>query len=555
MAMLKKLPLLALAVMALASCNEKVNPELNGNAVTTSGTSGSPTVVPTEYYLKVEATSPLLLNYKLHRTGNNNFAAECKISSTGVALSNDAYNAEALAPTAHDDKQFDITCYYEAEELAMYMNGLKFQVSASPNTCAYVGYSPYSFYDRMPGDSSTTYTKISCDTATTSAIASAYLAGATYTTATDTQAAIDNTGVISCNDYVDSTLTAGERIRDSAVITDEDLCRFDYSKTTAAQGQDEGPNCDIGTVYVNTVSLVTSGATTTHKVTRTKVKCGGKVRNCIKGPILKESALAGMTRGTVIYDTTLDAAFSKDYELEKLATKLRSTSNEIANYRRNVASTGIDFINNYDAAYASIFSTSPNREQFDPNVMEFYSSNRRNESATPIISTANLYTATVRNGYRAMPLAGDPFMGLSLTAGTATINNTGNNIVSYRTSPFYTFFCLDGALEVKGKIRMVVREWDRIFPTDGNLEAISDYIDISPVRNTVSKMDNPLDQEIPSTPGQFSNFNDQTDWDDIIPMERTSGAYAAGVTIWRPYVVAPYTFGFFNPLYFPNGFL
>lgn len=549
MELIKKLPLFALMLL-LASCNEKVNPELNGSSVT-SGGGGLPTVVPETYYMKVEATSPVMLNYQLHRTGNGNYNTECKISSDGVALSNDLYTAEAIAATDHDDKQFDISCFYDAEELAIYMNGIDFKLTASANTCAYIGYAPYSFYDRIPGDSSSTYTQVTCDASIDYADSQAYLQSVAYTGSPDTVPVTSLTGTMGCTDYIDTDYTAGLPAKRQNIISDSDLCSFDYSDETPVIGQDQGKNCDIGEIVVNTVAISSSG----HTVTQREINCGGLVRNCIKGPINLETELDDVTKGTVIYDTVLDADFTKEWDLPKLVTDRRATTTEYTNYRRNLANKDIDFINTSDNTYKTIWATDPSREQFDPNLMEYYSNNRRYESATPIISTANWATEGNVNGYRAFPLAGDPFLGISHTINTKTIANSGAGLVSYRTNPFYTFYCLDNALEVKGKIRMVIRDWDRIFTADANLEAISDYVDISPTRNTISKQDNGIDQEVPGYPGVFSNFNDFTDWDDLIPMERTAGAYAAGATVWYPYITGSYPNGFFNPSYFTNGFL
>jgi hypothetical protein len=99
---------------------------------------------------------------------------------------------------------------------------------------------------------------------------------------------------------------------------------------------------------------------------------------------------------------------------------------------------------------------------------------------------------------------------------------------SYQTNPFYIFECLDSARELKARIRMVVRDWDRIFwdtnidgSDNSNLELLSDiYMTSDPSINNHARMDYmAIDPD-----DELSNFNDYLDWDDLIPMARDSGA-------------------------------
>jgi hypothetical protein len=531
-------PVLALLILA-ASCNEKISSEIQ-NANATVGVPTTPTTpAATEYYFSVENASSPLLNYKLHRTGNTRYNTDCKISSTGVNFSNDLYVAEANSSPAipHDSKTFDISCFMEAEELSLAMNGLKFDVKASPNTCDYIGYAPYSFYDRIPGDSTTTYTKVTCDAAISAATATTYL--------TTNKASLDSAGypvgfgssptIATCNNYVDATLSEAERL--VQIIADEkELCRFDYSAQTATAGRQAGANCDIGEITINEI-LISKDATTgnpVHKVTRTRRTCGGAIAGCVQGAIRKEATLGTVTSGTIMMDVPEDVAFLKNYSYAGNLTN-RISSVEYANHRAQMGALEIDYISFVDAMFASIWPTDASRKQFDPNVMEYYSKNKMVlKSSLPLVSAAEVTAANKVNGYFARPYAAEPFVGL----------------YGFTTNPFYTFICYDHAFDVKGKIRMVVRDWDRTFnalSTGRETELISDYYNDG-VRNLTSRQDNPDEFEVIGDPGAFNSFNDRDDWDNKIPMKRTPGNFIQGTTRWEPNSL------FFNPSNFTQGY-
>jgi hypothetical protein len=116
-------------------------------------------------------------------------------------------------------------------------------------------------------------------------------------------------------------------------------------------------------------------------------------------------------------------------------------------------------------------------------------------------------------------------------------------------NPYYTFYCFDKAFDVKARIRMVVREWDRIFPTDtSDLELLSDL-----GKGVNARQDSTVVYEVPGDSDGWLYINDLEDWDDHIPMQRTPGVFVPTSTIWQPLPTAGYPEGFFNPAYFTNG--
>lgn len=499
-----KLHLIA-AILLLASCNEKVSPQLQNAASSTTVPPTSST--PSEYYFKLSNTSASILNYNLHKSGSGNYQVDCKITSTS-ALSNTNYRTD---PTTND-----ITCFFEAEELSLFYSGLNFQVEASQNTCEYIGYMPFSFFDRMPGNSTANVTKKSCDDGVLSTEADDY--GPAY-----------SGGNTTCNEWVDTDIAAGVR-NTFSVESDEDLCRFNYK-----DGDQE--KCDVGVINVTDVRVSvqvdpTTGVRTTSSSSSVRtVRCGGKPSNCVKGPISLLTDGSKYTRLLELTQTTLNSTFSKQWELPSLMTSNKTTNRTYVNYRRHLANTDIDFDESSPITNPYKLSFS-NYKTFNPSVMDRYSNNLMMDATTAAADASSWNI--VNNAYRALPYAAEPFIGLS----------------GYKTSPFYTFYCLDRAYDIKARIRMVVRDWDRVFPDTSDMEYLSDIF-----MDTSARQDIPEYPEVTDEQDTINNFNDKDDWDDFIPMKRTVGPYNSATTLWQPLPTGTYTDGFFNPDYFTNGSL
>ncbi|HLW57767.1 MAG TPA: hypothetical protein VKY27_10300, partial [Bacteriovoracaceae bacterium] len=101
--------------------------------------------------------------------------------------------------------------------------------------------------------------------------------------------------------------------------------------------------------------------------------------------------------------------------------------------------------------------------------------------------------------------------------------------------------CFDSAAEMRARIKMVVRDWDRYFSPDRTLFNLISDID----KGTNARMDNPLGIEIPGDGDAVNSLNDFDDWDDFLRMERTPGPITSS-TIWSP------AKGFHHPDNFPQ---
>lgn len=535
--LLKNLSLLSMGLL-IYSCNEKISAELqDGNSTTV------PTVVaPSEYYFKVTNNSPTILNYVLHRTGPGRYGTNkwnCEVSSTGIALSSTLFVGESTLPHQDTNKNYDISCFFEAEELAMAFNGLSFNIEASKNTCDYIGYAPYSFLDAIPGRTSAAWRGITCEEGINSG---------------DAQTQVNVTGwdpnmlpapglrALGCGEMVDISISVPNE-RHIIPIPEEHqyLCKFDY-KTV---GGGNGENCDVGQMTYNFTNVYDSNPdpVVTTVASRPNPKsphaCGGSITSCVGGAIKQEPTLANNAYGVVIHETNLNQNFSTTKTLPKFMTRGKSV--DITNFRRGLASLNLDY-QDYTTGNEGLWGNATFNKEYDPFLVEKYSMNQ-NPDSSPIVDLtgmAPIYTvdnatfvAKAReDGYTATPLAADPFLGY----GGARVN------------PLYTFYCLDTAMEVKARIRMAVRDWDRVFPsTTTDLELISDVY--KPLSGRRQDMPNG-EPEIPTDPSPVNVYNDFDDWDAFVEMTRADpnlvGVYDPGDTTWEP------SLGWWNPAIFPS---
>lgn len=493
----KEVALLAISLLMLASCNEKISAELQSGSTVTP-----PTVAPTTFNFKVTEVSNPNLGFSLHKTGAGNKNASCEINKESTSFTNDDFLGNQPA--------YDITCYMDAEELALYNSGMKFKVEASPDSCQFVGYQPYSFFNRMPGDSTATFKVVKCGENVSPAVAATY--GAPY-------------GITSgvCDEYVDITVTPPPT--SSAIVpvaskqavrvdSDEELCRFNYNDAT---------KCDIGIITINEVLLTNVSGTIESSLSTKQINCGGLVSNCIQGPIKLEPLLSGRTYGEIVTEVEKGIAYSGEKTFPGMIIAQRNSNIEYVNYRRYLSSPTVDFWDSIGADYipGAFLTNSSADYAFDPELNRRYSLNRSmNGSAYNMINPANIRTiAGAVAGYVTRPLAAEPFVGFYDLSSPSPSSR-----YDYRTNPFYTFSCLDNAYETTARVRIMVRDWDRIFDKNANYMEFMSDIDFG----ASSRQDRPF---LFSDPIYFNNMND---WDDIVPMSRRTGSYDPSLTWWAP---------------------
>jgi hypothetical protein len=540
--------LLIITCFLLASCNEQISPSLQNSNSTSNDDDDTVVTAPEEYYFSVTNSSDTLLGYKLHKTGAGNYNRACEVRST-TEISSTAFRG--------DPATNDITCFFEAEEMSLFHSGFEFNIEASKNTCDFVGYSPFSFYDKIPGNSSATYYHILCMNDDTDD----NKADTIYDNDPNLQS-IDLSEASStildpipgCNKMVVDKSLILPGVRESFLYTsDEDLCAFNYSET----------KCDIGVITINEVQMSFTPDDPLTPADETKmetvlapriVECGGSIHNCVSGPVhlmdQEKKRNTEVTRPKKNEDFLLNYSYDGLINKKNEGDQYYSSLKYYANYRRNLATRNIDYGTSADLTlpYTSVWDPLDSLNRiFDPKIMDSYANNMMLDGTTLIIDETRLTQEATKNKKQyTVPYAADPYLGIYFG---------GSN--DNRVSPFYTFYCFDRALEIKSRIRMVVRDWDRIFPLSGT--AAQDLELLSDLGRTGSSRQDTLTTEI-EIEGEldlYNKFNDFDDWDDLIPMDRSAGAYnpaTPNATFFSPTPTATYTDGWFNPDNFPFGF-
>jgi hypothetical protein len=473
------------ALLLLASCNEKVNPSLQNSNTTVT----PPPVATPDKYFRLVNTSDTMLGYHLHKSGAGNHNTKCEVNAASFST----------ALYAGANATYDITCFLEAEELALFYNGLQWNIEASPNTCEYIGYAPFSFYQYQPGDSTRTVSYISCPAGLGTVPGNRPNCGGYYQ-----EEAPFNSG-------------APFLQIDPATVGDEQsLCRFDYDS--------EGPNCDEGEITIIDRAFdypvagdPLSGPPSEIGSTTRKISCNGKANNCANGPIRDVDVLSEVPWGNVNTKTDLASETSLRYVVSSPYSKKFITNRYIANFMRQCSGA------NYDhGAYgfgSPFLGFNPSQTTFNPRVADLLAKNyRRDYSNTNLFSPIYDY---MTGAFQADP-AVDPMTlnpqrffdqnekvrALASSPMSGQYNDIVNAAKGARgTNPFYGFYCLNNARDVKARIRVVVREWDRSFSIDPIMDVMSDIYN-----GLDSLMDNHYDHLGNLDP--YDNFNDVADWDD-----------------------------------------
>jgi hypothetical protein len=597
MKMISKLSLLAIS-LALGGCNEKVSPELEkGDAVgsgtgsgTTSG-SGGGSSSSSKFSFKIVDTSGDDYNFKLHKTGST---SKCEITS------NEKMSHTTFVSGTGTNPNRDITCYLEAEELALNMNGFSVKMEASPDTCEAISYSPYSYYNRQPGDSSGSYNQITCTNEdTTNAHVLATVPAGEIASAN---------GNIGCDQWVSKNIPDTHRKpftvdEDGTLKSEAELCRFNYSS-----GDNE--MCDIGTIVVyehqvtwdrakaiefytpqaTSIALTNHSFITNHpyftdssdddldgpddglptlsadeeaairstaefdiafqnaltsllplfpattKVVKREIKCGGAIANCVGGAITHHRDQLSGVRGSLYTYGSKEKSVEAEFSYPSLFPKKENYV--YANFRRNLAN---DFIA-YLGLNTSNTILSPDYAPAFNGVTSFdpqvLQRYTRNRKLLGLVGPA---TDEIIPDLTPYSIENDTFTAKPLAAEPFLGINFSSNgkIKSTEINPFYTFECLDAAREPKARIRLMVREWDRFFAPNQNFTLISDI-----GMGTAARMDRDWDEvQDGGYWGDWEAWNDWRDWDDIIPMNRS---IVGGYLIYEPRK------GFFHKDNFPN---
>jgi|GEM_PF-4139179 len=506
--------LLSASLAMLVACNEKIAPELADPAstTTTSGSGGGgPTSTLTENGFRLEldntpnGVNPTLLGYTLHKA-NELGTVSCEVED--VTDVPDTLNSTR-----------DITCFMEAEEFALQFNGFKIKAVSDADTCNFISTQPYTYYNLQPGatarkdGSPREVVKFVCtDTALQSFGSGDLYADVAPAPAPGTNSSGFTTVSSLCGKYVNidgtspatfGTLDLSATSAPVALDSEDELCSFNYVVDNTEV------NCDEGQVRIHTVNVATAADGSTPPVqiltaiTGGSVlkECGGKIRNCIGGPapeIIGETDFIDRGKDNVVTSIPLAGGTTDDISVNGNIN--RAYNVYFSNFMRQCSGVP-NFTTPANFNTAPVFSPG-----YDADVMEEYV----RLGTSPENNGITQEKDRIHDQFDVIYLADDPFRaGLpdSLLA-FGDIRTKWNNS-NLKAQPFYTYECLDQALDVKARIRLVVREWNRNFsPSSQEFRFVSD------VFSGTARMDAGSAQTNPYL--IYDRFNDVADWDDLL---------------------------------------
>ena len=343
------------------------------------------------------------------------------------------------------DQSNDILCWLEADEVQLFFNGASFQLNAPPGQCDYIRVSPYYFWTHPPANSKKVVKTVECDDSSN-----------------------------------------GLCIGLGGVTEADTKCVGDYTST-------DGPNCDEGFVTINAYAVL-QGKQSFAKITKA---CDGKRVNCYGGPGVDLSVskkgfpipmnYLAFNGESVNYSITAPGPLGKGY----------FSNHYISNFTQTF-STGL---NTYDYT-----KTSSNTG------MELFG--RTSSTSSPTYS--NIGDASFDNsaGLTASSIAAVDYGLDPLKRADATLRKNGEKTwetlaspITYTTQPFYEFSCLNYAHEVKGRIRVQIREWNQEFA----IPITSEVAESAP-QKLLRQSANATDYEISGV----GYWNDIPNWDSPI---------------------------------------
>jgi hypothetical protein len=319
-------------------------------------------------------------------------------------------------------------------------------------------------------------------------------------------------------------------------IPESSLCSFNY-----VDGNGTEVKCDEGEVTIHTVTVTGVDTTTPDpdnipdvmSVTGSAPKtlsCAGRVRNCMAGPVVDELKRGDVNSGF----TSKIKQFKNDPGVMTLTVNQgfpdKRGNFHAANFMRQCSGVA-----NFNVA--NNFTPLPGVE-FNPDVMQSYSALGVSTSGVQLRDD---------NGMDIIPLADHPFRG-GIPMSVVSVLNPFDPLRAYgvnrlATQPFYTFSCLDKAYDLKARIRVAVREWNRNFSSSTqNFQFVSDVYNRALPFTTRTKMDagSPValldyptmyDEDLTNNMIDF-DFNNLMDWDDLLPLTNSpTGACGAAINV------------------------
>lgn len=367
----------------------------------------------------------------------------------------------------------DISCRLEVSENDLWALGAQFNIRSGKGMCEFIRYAPF-YYERYPAHQTTT-----------------------------------NTLVVKEEDSSGGVCVPADFINGVEAINEEDsyTCSGDWSTDL------EPMNCDEGSYTLRTITYTAfdhdgdEGAVTADicqpVVTNETKNCGGKKTACLSGALLSLDAFTPETnvRATQ-YETFLGANIETKLKAPQDFTVIRETNRMLANYMGN-NSCGNNMGNTADALH--------NGKNYNYNVekLNAYASNNTAVNTGLTVNGAVTNSDTIvtsadpstfirpemsvfidGNAYR---VVGVTTTSIRLHYRVASIAN-GSAIFIYpylndpivNARPFYEIVCLDPGADAIGRIYLQIREWDRFFTPEDEIDTLAQRLRAGTVDTTAS---------------------------------------------------------------------
>ncbi len=383
-------------------------------------------------------------SYIMHKTGQGFRTADCRVTSNQIV---DANGDDIIDD---NDKANDIVCLMDGGEKDLFDRGINFKIRASPGLCEYVDYLPYGYSNFPPIQTSRTtrytqYSALNGDVSNCSSWSGAGLGTVIISPNATNPIAGRNWGETYCQ--------AGNCAGGADNVADEPACLGDHRQNLINA---DSPNCDEGSYITETYTCTIPSDSTGDcgcVMNSTTTNCGGDEVNCAGGPMTETE---GIDLADIVSVNGISIFAFSGLDAQDIAIPAPLSLDNI----------GLNtFISNW--TYQSEYTTTnrcaiDNNYNYDADGWENYNT----------ISGGVFGSATGR--------ALDPTFGFGQKS--------------------YEFRCLDGAGDLKARIRVYVRDWNRDFtPNDA-----------------IDKLDNTSGKEDDNTNTCFGlSCNDRFDWDDL----------------------------------------
>jgi len=304
----------------------------------------------------------------------------------------------------------NVNCRLEAEENDLGFYGLSLDVVTSPGMCEYVRFTPFAFWSKPPGTTAASFIDYQFTGDPTACSAASAIPEVTSSGAGPfTWAPTQgNGGATAVRDWGDSFCASGDCFNGG----DPDV------PTTPGCGFNYSDmNCDDGSYTMKVVSCAEGSGECSCTVTTQIISCGGDNLNCMDGPRR---------------DLNLSKAKPMSYDSEVYDAFAGGTTTYATKSGLDVPSTGAKKTNAYYSNWVS--------------------------GNACINADGYTYDSDTWTAYSDLS---------SLTSGYFYPKSPYSNL-----NQFYTFECLDAAQDVKARINVQVRDWDKKFTTSNAIDQL-----------------------------------------------------------------------------------